>query len=39
VNMNIEANESATTPPFETAGTFKLYCPIHPGMNLTVMVE
>ena len=39
VNMNIQANESATTPPFETAGTFKLYCPIHPNMNLTVMVE
>ena len=39
VNLNIPANGSATTPPFETAGTFKLYCPIHPNMNLTVMVE
>jgi plastocyanin len=39
VNVNIPANGSATTPPFETAGTFKLYCPIHPNMNLTVMVE
>jgi plastocyanin len=39
VNVNIPANGSATTSPFETAGTFKLYCPIHPTMNLTVMVE
>jgi plastocyanin len=39
VNVNIPAHGSATTPPFETTGTFKLYCPIHPNMNLTVMVE
>jgi plastocyanin len=38
VNMNIAANADETTPPFNTAGTFKLYCPIHPGMNLTVIV-
>lgn len=38
VNMNIDANADETTPPFNTAGTFKLYCPIHPGMNLTVIV-
>jgi plastocyanin len=25
--------------PFSTAGTFHLYCVIHPGMNLTVVVE
>jgi plastocyanin len=39
VNVNIPAHGRATTPPFETAGTFKLYCPIHPNMNLTVVVE
>jgi plastocyanin len=39
MDLNIPAHGSATTPPFETAGTFKLYCPIHPNMNLTVMVE
>jgi plastocyanin len=39
VNLNIPAHGSATTPPFETAGTFKLYCPIHMNMNLTVIVE
>jgi len=38
VNMNVAANADETTPPFNTAGTFKLYCPIHPGMNLTVIV-
>jgi plastocyanin len=38
LNMDIAANASATTPPFNTAGTFKLYCPIHPGMNFTVTV-
>jgi plastocyanin len=25
--------------PFNTAGTFHLYCPIHPGMKLTVIVS
>jgi len=39
VNVNIAAHGSATTPPFETTGIFELYCPIHPTMNLTVMVE
>jgi len=39
VNLNIPAQGSATTSPFETAGTFKLYCPIQPNMNLMVMVE
>jgi plastocyanin len=39
VSLNIPANGSATTPSFETAGAFKLYCPIHPNMNLTVVVE
>ncbi len=38
MNLNIPAPGSATTPPFEAAGTFKLYCPIHPNMNLTVTV-
>lgn len=25
--------------PFNTAGTFEIYCLTHPGMNLTVIVE
>ncbi len=30
---------SATVGPFNTAGTFHLYCTIHQGMNLTVQVK
>jgi len=25
--------------PFTTAGTFNLYCTVHPGMNLTIIVQ
>jgi plastocyanin len=32
------AGSSATVGPFNTTGTFYLYCPLHPGMNLTVQV-
>ncbi len=28
-----------TIGPFNTAGTFHLYCTVHPGMNLTVVVQ
>jgi plastocyanin len=27
-----------STGPFQTAGTFKLYCMLHPDMNLTIIV-
>ncbi|MBE3560813.1 MAG: hypothetical protein IMW89_16570 [Ktedonobacteraceae bacterium] len=37
-NLNIQANQTATIGPFTTAGTFKYYCSIHGGMNLTVVV-
>lgn len=33
------ANQSQTIGPFTTAGTFHLYCIVHPGMNLTVTVQ
>ena len=39
VNQNFNGNDSATIGPFNTAGTFHLYCTIHPGMNLTVKVQ
>jgi plastocyanin len=39
VNLNFTGNDTHTTPPFNTAGTFKLYCTIHGGMNLTVTVK
>jgi plastocyanin len=30
---------SATIGPFTTAGVFHLYCTIHRGMNLTIVVQ
>lgn len=38
-DVNIGGNASATIGPFTTAGTFKLYCTVHQGMNLTVIVQ
>jgi plastocyanin len=39
VNLNSIGNDSVKTPPFNTVGTYKLYCPVHGGMNLTVVVQ
>jgi len=39
VNVTNNGNDSQTVGPFNTAGTFHLYCTIHPGMNLTVTVQ
>jgi plastocyanin len=38
-NVSIGGNSSETIGPFTGAGTFKLYCTLHPGMNLTVVVQ
>ena len=38
-DMQINGNSSGTIGPFTTAGTFKLYCTIHSGMNLTIIVQ
>src|SRR5258708_25124631 len=32
-------NNTVTMGPFTTPGTYHLYCTIHPGMNLTVVVQ
>jgi len=37
-NVQVNGNSSQSIGPFTTAGTFKLYCTIHAGMNLTVQV-
>lgn len=37
--MFSSAGQSQAVGPFTTAGTFHLYCSIHPGMNLTVTVQ
>src|SRR6266699_6291861 len=33
------AGQSQTIGPFNTAGTYHLYCSFHQGMNLTVIVQ
>ncbi|WP_156025391.1 cupredoxin domain-containing protein [Thermogemmatispora carboxidivorans] len=32
-------SSSVSIGPFTTAGTYHIYCTIHPGMNLTVIVK
>jgi len=39
VNVTLNGSDSASVGPFTTAGTFHLYCTVHPGMNLTVVVQ
>ena len=39
VNLSFAGSDSKAVGPFTTAGTFKLYCTIHQGMNLTVTVQ
>ena len=39
VNKTYIGNDSGTIGPFNTAGSFQLYCTVHPGMNLTVNVQ
>jgi plastocyanin len=38
-NMQVMGNSSQPIGPFNTPGTYHLYCTIHPGMNLTVIVQ
>ncbi|GHO90272.1 hypothetical protein KSF_003200 [Reticulibacter mediterranei] len=38
-NVQIASNSSASIGPFTTAGTFHLYCTVHVGMELTVVVQ
>lgn len=35
----LNSNDTKIVGPFTTAGTFQLYCTLHPGMNLTVTVQ
>lgn len=39
INQNFAGSDSAAVGPFTNAGTFHLYCTIHPGMDLTVTVK
>jgi plastocyanin len=38
-NVQIDGNGSGAVGPFEQPGAFKLYCTIHPNMNLDVTVQ
>jgi plastocyanin len=38
VNVTFQGGDTQDIGPFNTAGTFHLYCTIHSGMNLTVTV-
>lgn len=38
-NVQINGSSSQAIGPFTTSGTFHLYCTIHPGMQLTVVVQ
>jgi plastocyanin len=39
VNVQFNGNDSHMVGPFNTAGTYHLFCTVHPGMNLTVTVQ
>lgn len=39
VDKNFAGNDRGPIGPFTQAGTFKVYCTIHPGMNLTITVQ
>ena len=38
-NMQVVGKGSLTIGPFTTPGTYHFYCTVHPGMNLTVVVQ
>jgi len=39
VNQQFNGNDNHMVGPFNTAGTYHLYCTIHQNMNLTVIVQ
>jgi plastocyanin len=39
VSVQLKGNDQEVIGPFTVAGTYHLYCTIHPGMNLTVIVQ
>lgn len=39
LNISFAGSDTHATPAFTTAGTYLIYCTVHPGMNLTVIVQ
>ena len=38
-NVQIGGNATATIGPFNTAGTFQIYCTVHQGMKMSIIVK
>lgn len=38
-NLQVDGFGSTTMGPFNTAGTFQIYCTVHPHMKMTVIVK
>jgi plastocyanin len=38
-NIQVAGSSSQTIGPFNSSGTYHLYCTVHPNMNLTVIVQ
>lgn len=39
IKLNFTGQGAQQAGPFNTAGTFHVYCTIHPGMNLAITVQ
>ena len=39
IDLTVSGNDTQDIGPFNTAGTYHIYCTIHPDMNLTVIVQ
>jgi plastocyanin len=39
VQVSFQGSDTHDIGPFNTAGTFHVYCTVHPGMNLTIIVQ
>jgi plastocyanin len=39
VEVQVQGNGAQTVGPFNTVGSYHLYCSVHPGMNLTIIVQ
>jgi plastocyanin len=39
VQVSFQGNDTHSIGPFNTAGTFHVYCTVHTGMNLTITVQ
>ena len=37
--VSFQGNDTHDIGPFNTAGTFHVHCTVHPGMNLTIVVQ